>query len=201
VSWIGNGPSASGQIISDGTPGPKSKVLQGIATILQDGAGTTAQLNFIDGIQTLAQVSRVFQLQSVTAPATINGVANQSQYLTGSAASSIPVGTSVVFAGFTNSANNTTKTVTAVGPNFIQVTNSSAVAETNYSGTATFTQGVAVAGVTVLPCASSTDTETGSPTIKVNSGSGNNAKVAITLSGTGTSGSTTSVLVTVYLAS
>jgi hypothetical protein len=56
LSYIGNGPSASNQVLSDGTPGPKSKTLYGYGTIVSGSDATTVQINFIDGTSVLKSV-------------------------------------------------------------------------------------------------------------------------------------------------
>jgi len=53
----------------------------GIATFVGDGATTTATVNWIDGVQKIFQRPVVvIPVLSVTAPATLGGVANQAVY-------------------------------------------------------------------------------------------------------------------------
>lgn len=140
--------AAQGQIYNNGTPGPLGSVLSAIGTSTMDGAATTIAVNFIDGVQKLSQSTVLVSLQSVTAPATIGGVANQAVYSGVGAFGQLRVGQSVVIAGFTNAGNNSTFTVNAVSTSSIQVTNASSVAETNYAATLTYTIGQRVSAVT-----------------------------------------------------
>jgi hypothetical protein len=142
LSYIGQGPSASGQIIADITSGPKAKTLYAIGTIINDtsASGTTSPIGYIDGIQTLGKTV-VLNFQSVTAPATINGQANTAVYSTTGPAGSVPVGASVTFAGFTNAGNNGAQTVTSVNASSISVVNASSVAESNPAATGVYTVG------------------------------------------------------------
>lgn len=142
LSYIGQGPTGGGQIINSGLGGPLSKQLWAYGTIINDttASGTTCPIGYIDGIQSLGK-QVVLQFQSVTAPATIGGVANQAIYSSVGADSAVPVGASITFAGFTNSGNNGTFTVNAVTATGVQVTNSSSVAETNPAATGVYTVG------------------------------------------------------------
>lgn len=142
LSYVGQGPTGGGQIINSGLGGPLSKQLWGVATIINDttASGTTVPIGYIDGVQSLGK-QIVLEFQSVTAPATINGVANQAVYSTVYGASEIPLNSSILFAGFTNSGNNGTFTVNAVSATGITVTNSSSVAETNPAATGVLTVG------------------------------------------------------------
>jgi hypothetical protein len=140
-------PSA-GQIVEVGTSGPLAKTLTGIATATGDGSSSSFTLNFIDGVNKIGQIPVIVALQSVTAGATINGVANQSQYSGVGAFGQLRVGNSVTIAGFSNAANNGTFTVTKVTSSYVQVTNAGpSVAETNYAATLSFVYGPAVAAV------------------------------------------------------
>ena len=142
LSYIGQGPTGTGQIINSGLGGPLSKQLWAYGTIINDttASGTTCPIGYIDGVASLGK-QVVLAFQSVTAPATINGTANQAIYSTVYGASEVPVGASVTFAGFTNSGNNGTFTVNAVSATGITVTNSSSVAETNPAATGVYTVG------------------------------------------------------------
>lgn len=199
VTWIGQGPNANGQIIADQTSGPKAKTLVGVAKIKEDATNTAFTIGFIDGTQKIAQYSVVLALQAVTAPATFNGTANVSFYSGIGSFMQIPVGTSIVTAGFATSGNNATLTVLAIASNGFYAVNASAAAETNYSANATYTTGAAVAAVTLSEGNLASDTSTGtlSPTLST----ATNALVGGTLSGSGVNGHIKTVLVTVYLAS
>jgi len=65
LSYIGNGPTASGQIISDGTPGVRSKTLYAYG-VAANGNTTTganaAPVGFIDGTSTLPKVPTSVQV-------------------------------------------------------------------------------------------------------------------------------------------
>ena len=56
VAWIGNGPTESGQILSDRVgAGDASRILRGLATVATgDAATATVTINFIDGTKTLS---------------------------------------------------------------------------------------------------------------------------------------------------
>lgn len=164
LTYIGQ-PSnpASGQAIADQTSGPKAKTLYAVGTIVNGSSTfsteTATTVNFIDGVQTFGRVS-VLQFQSVTAPATINGTANTAVYSSVGPDINVPVGVSITFAGFANSGNNGTFTVTAVNSTSISVVNSSSVAETNPSATGTYTVGGIPVWVDVFYAGASTDSST-----------------------------------------
>lgn len=63
ISYSGNGPTATGQIINDGTPGDHSRALDGFGQLTLDGSATTVTLNFIDGTATLPFVPRAVFVQ------------------------------------------------------------------------------------------------------------------------------------------
>ncbi len=138
---------AQGQIYNQGTASSLGSVLTGIGTSTTDNSGAAITLNFIDGTQSLGQYNVVVSLQSATAAATINGVANQVQYSGVGAMGQFKVGQTFVTAGFSNSGNNASSTITAVTSSYVQVTNSGGVAETNYSATGTVTVGRKVVAV------------------------------------------------------
>lgn len=56
LSYIGNGPTASNQVISDGTPGAKGKSLYAYGTIVSGSDATGVVVNFIDGTSVLKAV-------------------------------------------------------------------------------------------------------------------------------------------------
>src|SRR6266576_4633475 len=138
---------AQGQIYNQGTASSLGSVLTGIGTSTTDNSGAAITLNFIDGTQSLGQYNVVVSLQSATAAATINGVANQVQYSGVGAMGQFKVGQTFVTAGFSNSGNNASSTITAVTSSYVQVTNSGGVSETNYSATGTVTVGRKVVAV------------------------------------------------------
>ncbi len=133
LSYLGQPSSpAQGQIINSGLGGPLAGALVGIGTAVLDGAATTFTLNWIDGSQKIFQRPQVvIPVLSVTAPATIGGVANQAVYSGVGSFGQLRVGQSVTIAGFATSANNVTATINAVSTSSIQITNASSVAETN----------------------------------------------------------------------
>lgn len=152
--------AAGGQVIADQTSGPKAKTLYAYGTLVASSSTfsttTAATVNFIDGVQTFG-VTSVLALQSVTAPATINGTANTAIYSTVYGVNKIHVGDSVVIAGFTNSGNNGTFTVTEVTSSGFYVVNSSSVAETNPAATVSDTQNAIPAWVDVFYAGSNGD--------------------------------------------
>jgi hypothetical protein len=139
----GSTSGASGQVYSQGgVSGFQSKEIYLLGTATLDGSTTNFAVNFIDGTQKLFQNLFVVNALNVTAPATINGVANQSVISGVGAFGALAVGNSVVVAGFANAGNNGTFTVNVVTTSSITVTNSSAVAESNNpSATVTFNKG------------------------------------------------------------
>lgn len=205
LTYVGAGPNANGQIVADQTSGPKSKELVGYGTATLDGSATTFSVNFIDGVQKLAQYSIVLPAQAVAAPATINGTANQVIVTVNSgpgqpnSVGQIAKGTSVTFAGFTNSGNNGSFTVNAVGPNFVQITNASGVAETNFAATLTYTSGAAVAAVSVTRSGNASDTAAISTTVQPSALS--NTGFTATISAAGSNAQLLSFVVEIYLAS
>ena len=60
LSYVGNGPTATGQVISDGTPGPKSKTLYAYGNLVVSSGTwcttTSYTVNFIDGSSTLTKI-------------------------------------------------------------------------------------------------------------------------------------------------
>lgn len=128
--------AAEGQVISSNDSGPLGKQIFGIATFTGDGASTTATLNWIDGVQRPFRKNIVTSVLSVTAPATIGGVANQAVYSGVGSYGAFSVGQTVTFAGFSNAGNNGSFVINALSTSSIQVTNASSVAETNPQGSA-----------------------------------------------------------------
>ena len=105
-------------------------------------------MNWIDGVQKPFQTVIVVPVSSVTAPATIGGVANQAVYSGVGAYGQLAKGQSITFAGFSNAGNNGTFTINALTTSTIQVTNSGSVVETNPAATVAFNivTGALVAG-------------------------------------------------------
>ena len=180
VTWYGPA-LAQGQLQSQGgISGSQSKAVVGSATFVGDGATTTATLNWIDGVQKPFQTNVVIPVSSVTAPATIGGVANQAVYTGVGAYGQLKVGQSITFGGYTNAGNNGTFTINALTTSTIQVTNASSVAESNPAATVTFAiatsalvggvvlaraiagpSGVADTAANTITCTISTLTQTG----------------------------------------
>src|ERR1700682_2892636 len=118
LSYIGQPkPAAGGQILSNGTPGPLSRTMVGLATISLDGATSTGTINYIDGIQTFGKTI-ILPVQSVAAStgttaslvltsvaASSGGNAVYTGTITGGASNAF-VGFTFTVAGFTNPANN-----------------------------------------------------------------------------------------------
>ncbi len=148
VTWYGPA-LAQGQLQSQGgLSGSQTRQLVGLATFTGDGATTTATLNWIDGVQKPFQTVQLLPVLSVTAPATIGGVANQAVYSGVGAYGQLAKGQSITFAGFSNAGNNGTFTINALTTSTIQVTNSGSVVETNPAATVAFNivTGALVAG-------------------------------------------------------
>src|SRR5882724_6138828 len=138
---------AQGQIYNQSPGGPGGSVITGIGTSTTDGS-LSFTLNFIDGTQSLGQYQVLLPLQSVTAGATIGGVANQSIYSGVGSFGQLRVGQTLVVAGFSTAANNGSFVITAVFTSAVQVTNAGpSVAETNFSATGSVTLGRRVAAV------------------------------------------------------
>lgn len=143
VKWFGQPVTtgvAQGTLPSQGgISGGQTRELTGVATFILDGATTTGLVaNWIDGVQVPFKTVILLPVLSVTAPATIGGVANQAVYSGVGAYGQLAVGQSVTFAGFSNAGNNGTFTINALTTSTIQVTNSSSVAETNPAATVAF---------------------------------------------------------------
>jgi hypothetical protein len=139
LSYIGNGPSGQGQVIAESTGGPKAKTLYAYGTVVASSSTfsttTVATINWIDGIQSLSKIL-VLPVQNIVP----NGTANATIY-SPFADGSIIQGQSVTITGFTNSVNNGAFTASTVGSNYIVISNTSAVTETNYAATLQQIQG------------------------------------------------------------
>ncbi len=137
LSYLGQPSSAAqGQIINNGLGGQLSEELMGIATFVGDGATTTATVNWIDGVQKIFQRPVVvIPVLSVTAPATLGGVANQAVYSGVGSFSQFSKGQTITFAGFSNAGNNGAFVINLVSTSSVTVTNASSVAESNPQAT------------------------------------------------------------------
>jgi hypothetical protein len=134
-----------------GLTGSEAKSLYGIGTAIGDGATTSFTVNWLDGVQTPFKQTGIIQLQAVTAPATINGVANVAIYSGVGAMGQLRVGQTVTTAGFSNAGNNSTSLVIlSLTTNSFNAVNASSVAETNPAGTVTFTLVQGAAGLGAL---------------------------------------------------
>src|ERR1035437_3458622 len=158
LKYIGQGPTVGGQALADQTSGPKAKTLYAYGTIVNDStaSATNAPVGFIDGVQSLGRVVTM-HFQAATAAATIGGVVNQTVYSSTGPDSQVPVGTSIVMAGFANGGNNGTFTVTGNSSQNITVTNSGGVAEPNPGGVGTYTIGGIPVSVSLFIAGTSTD--------------------------------------------
>lgn len=201
LTYLGQPASpAAGQVFASNDSGPLGKVIVGTGTTTLDGATPTVTVNFIDGVQKLAQVPVIIQLQSAAAPVTINGVANQAIYSGVGAMSQIAVGTSVVIAGFANGGNNGTFTVNAVTASSVTVTNAGSVAETNFAATLSFSKGPSVLAVQVGRSGIASDTAAG--TVQVTGPSAlSSTGFTANLGANGGAGNTLTIVAEVYLAS
>lgn len=190
---------AQGQIYSQGgVSGFQSKSVYLLGTATLDGAAVIFTANFIDGTQKLFQRLLVVNALNITAPATINGVANQAVISGVGAFGALSVGQSVVVAGFANAANNGTFTINAVSTSSIQVTNAASVAESNNpSATVTANLGAKVLSVrgSRAPFGATGTADTGLSSIYVAGVSTiTDASALVTLSAAGTAAQTVSFL-------
>jgi hypothetical protein len=204
VQWYGQTSIAQGQIYGNNASGPQNEVLIGIGTAILDGALTTFQLNWIDGVQVPFKTTVVLSLSSVAAPATIGGVANQAVYSGVGAYGQLRVGQSIVIAGFTNAGNNGTFTINALTTSTIQVTNASSVAETNPQASLSFNYGArSVAGFqvsrAVVSAAGVADTAASTITVVPGGAGGlNQLGGAVTISAAGSAAQTLSFIVELF---
>lgn len=205
LSYLGQPSSpAQGQIINSGLGGPLAGALVGIGTAVLDGAATTFTLNWIDGSQKIFQRPQVvIPVLSVTAPATIGGVANQAVYSGVGSFGQLRVGQSVTIAGFATSANNVTATINAVSTSSIQITNASSVAETNPQASVSAQFGAVLPAVTfganqrvLVSAANVADTAAAGTTAILSAISATGCTV--TISAAGSNLQTLSVLVPLY---
>jgi hypothetical protein len=203
VSWYGQSSLAQGQIYGNNATGPQNEALIGIGTAVLDGATTTFQVNFIDGVQSLYKNTAVLSVSSVAAPATIGGVANQAVYSGVGAYGALRVGQSITFAGFTNAANNGTFVINALTTSTVQVTNASSVAETNPQASLSFNyQNRQVAGFfaarAVVGATGVADTAASSISLAPGGAGGlNQLGGAVTISSAGSNGQTLSFIIEV----
>lgn len=188
-----------------GISGSQSKALDGIATFILDGATSTVlTVNWIDGTQIPYESKATISVNSVTAPATIGGVANQSVISGVGAMGQLRVGQSIVTSGFTNSGNNGTFTINAVTTNSVQVTNSSAVLEgPTPAGTLTFNYGstLATARITRAFANASGIKDTAATTTTISAVVISQTTATFTISAAGSSAQTLSVFVELFPAS
>jgi len=208
VVWYGPALAQGQEQSQGGLSGSQSRQLVGIATFIGDGAASSATLNWIDGSQKPFQTVILLPVLSVTAPATIGGVANQAVYSGVGAYGQLAKGQSVTFAGFTNAGNNGTFTINALTTSTIQVTNASSVAETNPAATVAFNMatGSLVAGAyvtrAIVSAAGVADTQVNTTLAEISTQTQTNAVInfysaafAAVIPG---NGNTISVLVTLY---
>lgn len=132
LSYIGLGPTGSGQSIADQTSGPKSKMLFGYGTLTVSSGTfcttTVAAVNWIDGTASLGKTT-VLSFYAVDATG-VNAASGSSRYYSVGADSACIVGDSVTVTGFTDTNNNVSAAaVTAVGSNFVDITNASGTKE------------------------------------------------------------------------
>jgi hypothetical protein len=143
LTYVGQplGAAAGGQIYGNNTPGPLSRTLVGLATLILDGSSTTGTVNFIDGVQTFGKTI-VLPVQSVaattqtTASLTLTAVAASSGgtavytgTITGGGSNAL-VGYYFTIAGFTNPANNGVFIATASTTTTLTLANANATAAT-----------------------------------------------------------------------
>lgn len=187
-----------------GVSGAQSKALQGIATATLDGAATTFTLNWIDGVQVPYQGKISFSANTVTAPATIGGVANQSVISGVGTFGVLRVGQSITTSGFTNAANNGTFVVNALTTSSVQVTNASAVAEgPTPAGSITYNYGsqLALARAARSFASAANVTDTAAASITATASAITQVGCTITISATGSAGQSLSVYTELFPAS
>lgn len=156
LSYIGNGPSGAGQIISDATPGPKSKTLYGYGTLVSGSDATTAAVNFVDGVASLGKTI-VIPINSVDASDGTNSV-----YHSVGADSAFQNGDLVTVLGCSVGANNVSGVVVSkVGSDRFSAINSTGTAESGLlQASARVNRGGTPAWVNVFYAAASTDSST-----------------------------------------
>jgi hypothetical protein len=188
LSYVGGGPSANNQVNSfQALTGAGAKSLDAFAQLKLDGAATTVTLNFIDGVQALGQ-SVVLPLASAAAAS-----GGSTVYTTPAGPTFNMVGKSVLIAGFTNSANNGTFTISAVGSGNFTVNNASGVAELNPAATAVVSITSVPAAVIVQRTIAPTDTAATSTTVS-QTGAFTSVGIPVTISAAGSNAQ----LLTVY---
>ena len=130
LSYVGNGPSASGQAVASSFGGPRAKQLVGYATVVGDGSSAGGTVNFIDGTAKLGQKNIVLSIQSIDASDGTNSV-----YHSVNADTQIAVGDLVTVTGCSVSANNVSAAaVAAVSASTVTVANASGTAESGLLG-------------------------------------------------------------------
>jgi len=200
-------PAAQGQIVNNGLGGPLSEALTGIGTAVLDGAATTFTLNWIDGVQKIFQRPVVIvPVLSVTAPATIGGVANQAVYSGVGSFGQFSKGQTIVFAGFSNAANNGSFVINVVSTSSVTVTNASSVAETNPQASGAVNFGAVLPAVygssginnarVLVSAANVADTAASTTTAIISAVTATGCTV--TISAAGTAAQTLSVMATLY---
>jgi len=166
LSYIGQGPTAGGQVIADQTSAPKSKTLYGYGIAANGNttaAANAAPVGFIDGVQSLAK-TLVLSIQSCGAATTApDGTAHCVPYYSVQGCGQVAVGDTVTVAGFANANNNisTAAAVHGVTSSAIYVYNAnyaSVTAETNPAATLTDTTGGVPIAVNVFVSGNSADT-------------------------------------------
>lgn len=202
VVWFGP-QLAQGQLQANGgTSGSNAKTVVGIATTTLDGATGTVTVNWIDGVQKPFQTIITAPVASVTAPATIGGVANQAVYSGVGAYGQLKVGQSITFSGFTNSGNNGTFTIVALTTSSIQVLNASSVLETNPAGLVSFNMAtgalVASAQVARAIVSAAGVADTAASTITASLTNLSQTSATVTLSANGSASQTLSILVELF---
>jgi hypothetical protein len=143
LTYIGQplGAAAGGQIYANSNPGPLSRTLTGLATIVLDGATATGTINYIDGTQTFGKTI-ILPVQSVSASTGTTGSLVLTAVATSSGGNAVYTGTITngasnglvgfyfTVAGFTNPNNNgvfiavasTATTLTLANPNAVAAT-------------------------------------------------------------------------------
>ncbi len=197
--------AAQGQIVNNGLGGPLSETLTGIGTAILDGSSTSFTLNWIDGVQKIFQRPLVvIPVLSVTAPATLGGVANQAVYSGVGSFSQFSKGQTITFAGFSNAGNNGAFVINLVSTSSVTVTNASSVAESNPQATGAVSFGAVLPAIpqvgansrVLVSAANVADTAAVGTTAIMSAVTATGCTV--TISAAGTAGQTLSVFADLY---
>jgi len=201
IGYGSNNPTinpSQGQIAAGQDSGILAKTLVATAVVTGDSSSTSSTINLIDGVQKLAQYPVTVPFTNVTAPATINGTANQAVYSGVGATTQFAVGNSIVFSGFANGANNGTFTINAISANSVTVTNASSVLEgPNYGALGIVYKGPTIAAIDISRSANADTAPAGVGVV----GAHNISNISFTCDYSGTFSGTMGLIFVIYFAS